>query len=289
MRGYKFTFGQLMVIITLVILAVLTLLPFYMTLMISQKTNGEILNHFWAWPREYHPEYFTKAFLFIKHYMLNSVTTGAISIIGSVFLSSLAGYVFARLEFGGKNVLYMLILALMMIPGLLTLVPAFLWYKEFPLVGGNNWLGIGGSGFLDTRWAVIIAAISGGQVFGTFLCRTFFESIPSSLFESARMDGASEFQCYYKLALPLSLPILATLAIMGFVGVYNDYIWPLITIGNDKIQLFSVGVTKFGAEGNLDQGPMMAGYLIGALPLILLFAVGMKFYVEGLTRGAVKS
>ncbi len=289
MRGTRFTVGQALVILALVVLAALTLLPFYMTLLISQKTNGEILNHFWAMPREWHPEYFSRAYQFIHHYILNSVTTGLIAITGSVFLSSLAGYVFARLEFGGKNVLYLLILALMMIPGLLTLVPAFLWYKSFPLVGGNDWLGVGGHGFLDTRWAVIIAAISGGQVFGTFLCRTFFESIPSSLFEAARIDGATEFQCYYRLALPLSLPILATLAIMGFVGVYNDYIWPLVTIGDDKIQLFSVGVTKFGSEGNLDQGPLMAGYLIGAVPLILLFAAGMKYYVEGLTRGAVKS
>lgn len=279
---------QATIIGVLAVLVILTLLPFYMTILMSQKSNGEILNHFWALPRELSPEYYSDAFRFIHDYIGNSLLVGIGVVTGVVFLSSLSGYVFARINFVGKETMFMLIISLMMIPGLLTLVPAFLWYKQFPFVGGNDWLGVGGHGFLDTRWALIIAYISGGQTFGIFLCRTFFETLPSSLFEAARIDGASEFQTYWHIAVPLSLPILATLAIMNFVGVYNDYIWPLVTIGDDKIQVFAVGVTKFGAEGNLDYAPQMAGYLIGALPLILVFAFGMKYYVEGLTKGAVK-
>ncbi|MFC1735150.1 carbohydrate ABC transporter permease [Candidatus Hydrogenedentota bacterium] len=289
MRGTRFTFRQFILVLVLVVLVFLTLLPFYGTVLSSQKTNGEILNRFWSMPDELHPDYITKAFKYIHRYILNSLVICVCAVSGVVFLSSLSGYVFARIDFPGKRLLFMLILSLMMVPGLLTLIPAFLWYKGFPFVGGNDWLGAGGHGFLDTRLIMIIPFIAGGQVLGIFLCRTFFETIPSSVFEAARIDGASEFQAYWHIGLPLSLPILATLSIMTFVGVYNDYIWPLITIGDDAIQVFSVGVTKFQGEGNLQYGPIMSGFLIGSIPLIIVFAFGMKYYVEGLTKGAIKA
>jgi multiple sugar transport system permease protein len=279
---------QLFPIIVLAVLAILTLLPFYCVICMSQKTNGEILNHFWALPTRLNLECFAQAWHFIRSYIQNSLLISAISVVGTVFLSSLGGYVFARLEFGGKHVLFLLLLALMMVPGLLTLVPSFLWFKGFPLVGGNNWLGEGGRGFLNTRWVLILPSISGGQILGIFLCRTFFENLPQGLFEAARIDGASEWRAYWRIALPLSLPVLATLAIMQFVGVYNDYVWPLLTITSDQLQVFAVGVTKFGAEGNLDYAPLMAGYMLGALPLVLVFGAGMKYYIEGLTQGAMK-
>ncbi|MBI4028363.1 MAG: carbohydrate ABC transporter permease [Verrucomicrobia bacterium] len=285
----RFSFPQILLLTALLILAAATLLPFYMMLMISQKTNAEIFGHFWSLPGGLRMEYFSKALHFTYRYILNTLAVGAVVVVGTLFLSSVSGYVFARLEFGGKRVLFLLILSLMMIPGVLTLVPAFLWFKEFPFVGGNDWLGGGGSGFLNSRWVLIIPYISGSQVFGIYLCRTFFEQIPSELFEAARIDGASEFSAYWRIALPLSLPILATLAIMNFVGVYNEYIWPLVAISDKQIQVFSVGVTQFGLEGNLDLGPMMAGYVIGSIPLIIAFAFGMRYYIQGLTTGAVKA
>jgi len=288
MNGTRSKSAQVIVIGSLVVLASLTLLPFVMTLLMSQKTNGEILTHFWALPRQLHPDYYTNAFAAIWRYMVNSVIVGVVVVLGVAWLSSLSGYVFARLEFGGKRVLFVLILGLMMIPGIMTLIPSFLWYKEFPLVGGNDWFGAGGTGFLNTRWVLIIPYIAGGQVFGIFLSRTFFENLPESLFEAARIDGASEWKTYLHIGLPLSLPIIATLAIMNFTAVYNDYIWPLITVSDKSIQTFSVGVTQFGSESNLEQGPTMAGFVIGSIPLIVVFAFGMKYYVRGLTQGAVK-
>lgn len=280
--------AQAAAIITLLVLATITLMPFGMTVIMSQKTNGEILNQFWSLPSGLHLDYYAKAWTFLWRYMANTLWIGLAAVIGVTWLSSLAGYVFARLMFPGKRTLFVAVLALMMIPGIMTLIPSFLWYKEFPFVGGNNGLGEGGSGFLNTPWVLIIPYLAGGQVLGIFLCRTFFESIPESLFEAARVDGASEWQAYLRIALPLSLPILATLAILNFVGVYNDYIWPLLTVSDTALQTFSVGVTKFSADGNLERGPTMAGYVIGSLPLILVFAFGMKYYIQGLTQGAVK-
>ncbi len=280
--------GQALAITCLAILAAATLLPFLMTLLMSQKTNSEILTRFWSLPRQLHPEYYRQAFAAIRGYIANSVLIGGIAVVGIAWLSSLSGYVFARLEFGGKRLLYILVLGLMMIPGIMTLIPSFLWFKEFPLVGGNDWFGAGGTGFLNTRWVLIIPYVAGGQVFGIFLSRTFFESLPESLFEAARIDGASEWRAYLHMGLPLSLPIIATLAIMNFTAVYNDYIWPLVTISDKSIQTFSVGITQFGAEASLEQGPTMAGFVIGSIPLVLLFAFGMKYYIQGLTQGAVK-
>ncbi|MGF1571950.1 MAG: carbohydrate ABC transporter permease [Sumerlaeia bacterium] len=120
------------------------------------------------------------------------------------------------------------------------------------------------------------------------LCKTYYETLPESLFEAARLDGASEFRIYRTIALPLSLPILATLSIIQFVGTYNDYIWPLVTISSPNKQVFAVGITSFATEAQLDMAPQMAGYIIGSIPLIILFAFGMKYYVEGITFGALK-
>ena len=279
---------QILVIAALVTLVALTLLPFYMTIMMSQKTNGEIINHFWALPDQLHLDYYTDAWKYIKIYIYNSLIVGAVAVLGVTWLSSLAGYVFSRLDFSGKRVIFLLIIALMMIPGIMTLIPSFLWYKEFPFVGGNDWLGRGGHGFLNTRWVLFLPYIAGGQIFGIFLCRTFFSNISESLFEAARIDGASELQIYFKIALPLVLPIIATLAILTFVGAYNDYIWPLITVSDKSVQTFSVGVTKFTADGNLQQGQAMAGFVMGSIPLIIVFAFGMKYYIQGITQGAVK-
>jgi multiple sugar transport system permease protein len=282
-------FKQLLIITVLMVLLILTLLPFYMTIIMSQKTSGEVVNKFWSWPEQLHLDYYVDAFNYIFPYIANSLIIVTISVVAIVFLSSLGGYVFGRMDFGGKRVLFTLIIALMMIPGILTLIPSFLWMREFPFFGGNNWLGIGGNGLLNSRLVLILPYISGGQIFGIFLCRTFFESLPESLFEAARLDGATELQTYFRIALPLSLPIVATLAIMSFVGIYNDYIWPLVTISSDNLQVFSVGVMNLSGEfQQIRPGVTMAGYLVGSIPLIILFSFGMKYYIEGLTKGAIK-
>jgi len=279
---------QAALIAALAALAALTLAPLAMLLLISQKTNGEVYYDFFGLPRDAGLWSFRASWPHVWPYVLNSLIVCGASVLGGLALSSLGGYVFARLDFAGRRPLFVLVLALMMVPGVLTLVPAFLWFKQFPLVGGNDWLGRGGTGFLNSRLALIIPAISGAQVLGIALCRVAVERIPKELFESATLDGATELQAYRHVALPLTLPTLATLAILSFVGVYNEFVWPLVTINDRDLQVFSVGVTRFAAEGNLQYGPMMAGYAIGAVPLIAVFAVGMRYYVAGLTAGAVK-
>ena len=199
-----------------------------------------------------------------------------IPVIDVVFLSSLSGYVFARHRFPGKEIIYVAILSLLMIPGVLTLIPAFVLVRQL--------------GLLDTPWALILPWTAGGQVFGILLCRSFFATLPQELFEAGRIDGASEIQLYARVALPLSWPTLITLAIMHFVGTYNDFIWPLVTITNPAIQVVGVGLRQFVNQwGVVDIGGQMAGYTVSVIPLLILFTFGMKYYIQGVTAGALKA
>jgi len=277
------------IIVILTILAGISLIPLYITVVLSNKESGEVVHHLWRLPKQLRFDFYQKAFIYLQHYIVNSMSIASIVVLGVLVLSVISGYVFARLTFPGKNILFLFVISFMFIPGILTLIPAYLWMKEFPLMGGNNFWGEGGSGVLNTWWVMILPGISAGQIFGIYLFRSFFESLPKDIFEAARIDGASEIGIMFRIALPLCLPTVATLAILQFLGIYNDYIWPLVTISDSAKQLFSVGVTRFNSEGNLELGPTMAGYVIGAIPLIVIFTFGMKYYVTGLMKGALKA
>ena len=221
-------------------------------------------------------ENYPSGFEAMKGYITNSLTYSGISVLGVVFLASLTGYVFARHRFPFKEVLYLAILALLMIPGVLTLIPSFVLVRQL--------------GIINTPWALILPWTSGGQVFGILLCRTFFATLPQELFDSGRIDGANEFQLYYRIAVPLSWPIIVTVAIMHLVATYNDFIWPLLTVTNSNIQVVSVGLTEFTSQyGITDWGPRMAAYTVATIPLLILFMFGMRYYIRGITSGAVKA
>lgn len=162
-------------------------------------------------------------------------------------MASLSGYVFARLEFPGKNTLFMMVLTLMMVPSILTLTRLNRLIQD---LGINN-----------TWWALLLPWMSGGQVMGILLCRTFIQQQLKSLFEAARIDGAKEVQAYL-----------------------------LIAIDSNVKQMISVAIRVFqSATGNIDIGSMVAGFVFATIPLLLMFAIGSRFFIEGLTSGAVKS
>jgi ABC-type glycerol-3-phosphate transport system permease component len=162
-----------------------------------------------------------------------------------------------------------------MVPGILTLIPTYALVQ--------------GMGLINTRWALILPYLAGGQVLGIVLSRTFISGLPEELFEAMRLDGADDLRIYRHLALPLTLPTLATVAIMTSLAVYNDYIWPLVAISDNALQTFTVGVTRFSGELNMEYGPTLAGYVVGSIPLALLFAFGMRAFVKGVTSGALRA
>ncbi len=278
-KSRKFTrelVEQSLIIGTLLVLLILTLVPIVLMLVFSLKDNGQIYGRFWSLPNPVRWHNYIDGFTVMWRYIANTLLSSLTSVVAVVLLASMSGYVFARHRFPFKEPIYLIILALLMIPGVLTLIPAFILVKEL--------------GLLNTPWVLILPWTAGGQVFGILLCRSFFATLPQELFDAGRIDGASEFALYSRIALPLSWPILVTLAIMHLISTYNDFIWPLITVTSAEVQVVSVGLTQFTSQfGVTDWGPRMAAYTVATLPLVILFVFGMRYYVRGITSGAIKA
>lgn len=268
--------GQAALYVVVVVFLVLTFVPVAIMVFMSFRSNAQIYTNFWGLPDPWLWSNYAQGFTSVIHYALNSVVDSLISVALVVVLASLSGYVFARQRFLGKEILYLLILGLLMIPGILTLVPAFVLTRQI--------------GIWNTPLALILPWTAGGQVLGIFLCRSFIASLPEELFEAGRIDGASEFSLWYKVAVPLSWPILMTIAILSMVGDYNDFIWPLLVISDDNLQVISVGLTQFTtSHGVTDYGPQMAAYVVASIPLLIVFMFGMKYFIQGMTSGALKA
>lgn len=266
---------QLSIVLLLAVLVFLTLVPILFMLFSSLKSNAQILGNFWGMPSPARWGNYGEAFSSIWRYIVNTVGYAVAGSVCVMLLSAVSGYLFAKKSFPGKELLFMLMLAMMMVPGILTLIPSYVLYENL--------------GLTNTPWVIILSCAAGGQVFGTFLCRTFMAGLPSELFEAARIDGATEIRVFLQVVIPLSLPIMATLFIMQSVGVYNDYVWPLLTIQSSSLQVISVGLTVFTKQfGITDMGTQFAAYAISSVPLLLIFSFGMKYYIQGMTQGALK-
>lgn len=260
----------------ILILIVLMMVPMLLALFIAGKSRAQFDFNPWGltFPIYYH-QTFPAAWRVVSQSILNSVIVSAVSCIGVLFFGSLSAYVFARFDFLGKDTVFVIILSLLMIPAILTLVPRFVVVHKL--------------GLFQTMWALLLPYIAAGQVMAVFLMRTFFASIPSEYFESARIDGASEFRCFWNIALPLSKHIAGVVAILQVLGTWNDIFWPYLTIGT-KRELFTIPVALLIFDDQLGQqiGTQMAGYIIASLPLVLLFAFTSRLFVEGLTAGGLK-
>lgn len=268
--------GQLISHILLVFILVLMVYPLFMAVWCSFKSNAQFNLSKWypTLPMNFENVFYAAGKLWI--FILNTVLVGGAGTLGMLVVSSLAAYAFARMRFFLKNFLFAMVLGLMMIPAIMTLVPSFMLYKK--LVG------------TDTYMILILPIITGGSVFGVFLLRSFFEGISESIFEAARIDGAGDVTCYLRICIPLSVPVLATLAIMQLSGTWNDYLWPMIAIPTDVNKLtIAAAIKKEFLSANTGSYPtLFAGYLISSVPLIFLYIFSNKFYVEGLTSAAVK-
>lgn len=261
--------------VILAVAVLLTFYPFIFLIVTSLKTNDQFMHHFWGITRPFHWENYKAAWEAIDQYILNSVIVAIFSVTGVLTVASLSAYAFARHRFPGSTILFYAIISLMMIPGVLTLISSFMWIKDLHL--------------MNTRLALVLPYIAGGQVFAIFILRSFMASIPEELFEAARMDGASELRMFWNIAIPLSMPILGTVAIMNLLGVWNDYIWPLIVISDEAKRTLTIGLAFFRGTYYVNYGTLMAGYVIACLPLLVLFFIAMRYFVEGLTSGALKA
>ena len=274
----KKNFGYFLSRVILVALVALTFFPFIMMINMSLKKTIDVKLHFLAWPapNEIYWKNFEKAFDFVFHPIVNSLIVCGISLVLILIMVSMTGYAFGRLKFAGKNLFFLMVLAVMMIPYTMLLVP--------------NYSIIRNMGLLNTKWSLIVPYIAGQQMFGIVLSKTFFESLPQEMFEAAKIDGASEFQTYTRIALPLSVPTLITVGVTCTISMYNDYIWPaLVLTKGDQIKTFcQIVFNNAAGKGTSDYGMTTAAFIIGTLPLLVITLSCLKYYLAGMLDGAVK-
>jgi ABC-type glycerol-3-phosphate transport system permease component len=218
---------------------------------------------------------YIEAWKLISQFMLNSIIVVVLTLAGVLVLSSITAYVFARYNFPGREFLFWLVMALLMIPGIISLIPLFVLVAS-DLKLKNNYLGL-----LFPYWA-------GGQVFAIFVLRTFFASLPEELYESARLDGAGHLRLYWDITIPLSGPILSVIAILNILGTWNDYIWPLLILTDVKMRTVTIGLTFLRDTVFPRPGVEMAAYVIASVPMFLLFLATMRTFIRGITAGALK-
>lgn len=262
--------------ICILTLIFLTLYPFSFLVVSSLKSHEDIIHNMLGLPQVIRWINYIVAWKKVNIYILNSIMMSGATVGMVIFLASYTGFIFARHKFPGREFLFYAIIALLMIPRELTLIPLFIIVRDL--------------GLLNSRWGCIIPWTSGGLVFGIFIMRTFMASLPEEIFESARLDGANETQLYLKIALPLSGPIIIAVGIMHFLNTWNDIIWPLVTITREELKPVTIGLMSFQAVDPYAQnyGPLFAGYLLACIPLIILFMFTMKYYIRGLLAGAIK-
>ncbi|MEM1115681.1 MAG: carbohydrate ABC transporter permease [Bacteroidota bacterium] len=205
-------------------------------------------------------------------YLANSFLVATSVTLVSLFFNSLAGYAFAKLRFRGRERLFRSLLAALVIPAQVAMLPLFLQMRALGLV--NSYAGV-----------IVPAAAS---IFGIFLIRQFALSIPESLLEAARLDGASEFGIYWRVALPLLKPVLVTLALFTFMGSWNDFMWPLIVLTDDDLYTLPVALATLTRERVQDNEFMMAGAVVTTLPVLVVFLALQRHYVRGIMMGGLK-
>lgn len=259
----------------LVAVAASTLLPFFWMLSTSFKSGGGIFTYPPEWiPSQPTLEWYVrlmKEINFGLHFWNSLIVSVCITAV-SLFLNSLAGYAFAKHRFRGRDKLFSLLLATMMVPGQVTMIPVFLLLKNL--------------GLLNTFAGLIVPVCV--NVFGIFLIRQFMMSIPNDLIESARIDGCSEFRIYWSVVLPLCRPVLATLGIFTFMGSWNDFLWPLIVMVREDGYTLPVALANLNGQHPTSFGLLMAAAVVVVVPVIAVFLAAQKHVIQGIATSGLK-
>jgi ABC-type glycerol-3-phosphate transport system permease component len=216
-----------------------------------------------------------RAWTVMRRYVVNSFIVSGLSALGVAILGSGTAYIFARYRFLGSRFIFTFILATMVFPGVLTLVPSFLLVKQL--------------GLLNTYWAMILPYVACGQVFAIFVFRSFFAGLSEELFESARLDGAGHWGLYWNIVLPLSRPVFSVVVIMNILGTWNNFLWPFLVNTDDKHHVLASGLYTMAVSSvSADFGTMFAAYTLSSIPLLVLFVYATKPFIRGMTSGALK-
>jgi len=249
-------------------------IPIALMLLISVKNMGQFITKPLGITFPLDWSNYTIAWNVLKRSILNSLGMTTVTVILSLLVSSLAAYAFSRFRFPGREALFWFYLSVLFIPGILTFA------TQFTLVARM--------GILDTYIVQILPYIAHAQIFQTVVLRAFFAGIPNEIIESAMVDGANFWRVFIKIVLPMSRPILATLAVMRALSFWDEWLWPLITITKWELRPMGLQVFYLSSDIGAHVGRQMAGYTIATIPMLILFIIASKQFVEGLTSGAMK-
>ena len=267
---------DLPIAIVLSILGFLTFVPVLMLLQLSLKNEQQMADAMWLPTLPLRFSNYGKVYPLVGPYMVNSgiFVVGTVSV--SIVCSVLTSYAVARYPFPGREFFYVAVLALLMIPGILTLIPMFSLIVQLKIN--------------DTYAGIWLPLAAGAQAFQIIVLRTFFASLPEELFEAGRLDGATELRMLLSIALPLAKPILTTLTVLQINGVWNEYIWPIMVLSRAEKYPAMLGILQLRniMYGRHDPGAEFAGYVLVGLPILLMFSFSSRAFVRGMTSGALK-
>jgi multiple sugar transport system permease protein len=279
-RRRTFSFGKLLDLVAIVVLgvgAILMILPFLLMFSTSLRPAAESYKLPPAWlPTEWHFENYAAVFsssVPIVAFALNSIKITLLVTIGQLVTCSMAGFAFARLRFPGRNLLFILLLASLMVPGQVTIIPIFIIMRRLGLV--------------DNHWAIILPGLT--SAFGVFLLRQFFLTLPQDLLDAAKMDGAGPWTSFVRIALPLAGPSLAALTIITFNGTWNNFFFPFIFINTWEKMTLPLGITALrGYMSSGNASVVMAAVALAIAPVLIIFLLAQRWFIAGVTRTGLK-
>ncbi|MCL6454504.1 MAG: carbohydrate ABC transporter permease [Alicyclobacillus sp.] len=261
--------------VVLVILVLFVLGPFLWMLSTSLKTQGEVLSSVpHLFPTHWEFSNYVKAWQSAPFgmYFGNSILVSGVETIADLTLGAMAAYAFARMEFYGKQVIFVILLATMMVPGEVLLIPNYITLAQF------HWL--------DSYQGLIVPWLV--SVFTIFLMRQFFLGIPREIFEAAELDGCGPMRTLFRIVMPISKPIWVTSALIKFVGAWNSFLWVLIVSRTPHYFTLPVGLINFSTDIGTIYNQLMAAATFTMVPLIILFLFGQRYFIEGIARSGIK-
>ncbi|HET6297031.1 MAG TPA: carbohydrate ABC transporter permease [Kribbella sp.] len=280
--------GRILLYVALSIGALLMITPFLWMVLTAFKSNLEIAKFSWL-PDELRWRNFTEAMQtapFLR-YFRNSLFIAVGETAFTLAVCTMAGYALAKLPIRGSKALLSYFIILLLVPFQIILVPLFLIVKSIPLFGGNNILGQGGIGWLNSWWGLIIPL--GAAPLFTFLARQFYVSVPNELAQAARVDGLGEFGIFARIMTPLVKPALITIAVFQIEAAWNAFLWPLMITTSDSMRPLQLGLAIFAQNPAEVQWPyLMAGTALATLPMIVMFIFAQKRFVEGMAHVGIK-
>jgi multiple sugar transport system permease protein len=267
--------GPLVVYLLLILLAMAMLFPYYYLVINAFKgTRGFAADPYSLIPKTFTLESITYAWDVgrINVYLRNSAFYASIVVVVQTLINAMAAYSFARVQFPGRNVLFMGVLATMMLPYSVLLIPTYLIVWSL--------------GLANTVYGVVIPGFA--SAYGIFMLRQFFLNIPFELEDAARIDGCSRVRIFFQIILPLAQPALVTIAIFTFIGEWSSFLWPLVVLSNNKLYPITVGIALFRGEHSLYYDRVFAASLLATFPLLVIFFLGQRYIIGGISLTGLK-